>query len=56
MCDQVAAVHLAEGRRSLSHEVAVRGLGIQGATVLGQLLPGLVSVSNRYQPPPQVVS
>ena len=27
-----------------SHDVAVRGLGIRRATVLGQLLPGLVSV------------
>ena len=38
-----------------SHDVAVRGLGIRRATVLGQLLPGLVSVFRPIEAPPQVV-
>jgi uncharacterized protein YgbK (DUF1537 family) len=38
-----------------SHDVAVRGLGIRRATVLGQLLPGLVSVLRPVEALPQVV-
>src|SRR3954469_3956902 len=38
-----------------SHDVAVRGLGIRRATVLGQLLPGLVSVFQPVEAFPQVV-
>jgi uncharacterized protein YgbK (DUF1537 family) len=38
-----------------SHDVAVRGLGIQRATVLGQLLPGLVSVFRPIDAAPEVV-
>jgi uncharacterized protein YgbK (DUF1537 family) len=38
-----------------SHDVAVRGLGIRRATVLGQLLPGLVSVFRPVHALPQVV-
>ncbi len=38
-----------------SHDVAVRGLGIRRATVLGQLLPGLVSVFRPVEALPQVV-
>lgn len=38
-----------------SHDVAVRGLGIRRATVLGQLLPGLVSVFRPIEALPQVV-
>jgi uncharacterized protein YgbK (DUF1537 family) len=38
-----------------SHDVAVRGLGIRRATVLGQLLPGLVSVFQPVEALPQVV-
>jgi uncharacterized protein YgbK (DUF1537 family) len=38
-----------------SHDVAVRGLGIRRATVLGQLLPGLVSVLQPVEALPQVV-
>jgi len=38
-----------------SHDVALRGLGIRRATVLGQLLPGLVSVFRPVQALPQVV-
>jgi uncharacterized protein YgbK (DUF1537 family) len=38
-----------------SHDVAVRGLGIKRATVLGQLLPGLVSVFQPVQALPQIV-
>jgi uncharacterized protein YgbK (DUF1537 family) len=38
-----------------SHDVAVRGLGIRRATVLGQLLPGLVSVFRPVEALPQIV-
>jgi uncharacterized protein YgbK (DUF1537 family) len=38
-----------------SHDVAVRGLGIRRATVLGQLLPGLVSVLRPIDASPEVV-
>jgi uncharacterized protein YgbK (DUF1537 family) len=38
-----------------SHDVAVRGLGIRRATVLGQLLPGLVSVFRPVAADPEVV-
>jgi uncharacterized protein YgbK (DUF1537 family) len=38
-----------------SHDVAVRGLGITRATVLGQLLPGLVSVFRPVEALPQIV-
>jgi uncharacterized protein YgbK (DUF1537 family) len=38
-----------------SHDVAVRGLGIRRATVLGQLLPGLVSVFQPVHALPEVV-
>jgi uncharacterized protein YgbK (DUF1537 family) len=38
-----------------SHDVAVRGLGIRRATVLGQLLPGLVSVFQPVEALPPVV-
>ena len=38
-----------------SHDVAVRGLGIRRATVLGQLLPGLVSVLRPIDAAPEVV-
>lgn len=38
-----------------SHDVAVRGLGIRRATVLGQLLPGLVSVFEPVEARPEVV-
>ena len=38
-----------------SHDVALRGLGIRRATVLGQLLPGLVSVFQPVEALPQVV-
>jgi uncharacterized protein YgbK (DUF1537 family) len=38
-----------------SHDVAVRGLGIRRATVLGQLLPGLVSVFRPVEALPEVV-
>jgi uncharacterized protein YgbK (DUF1537 family) len=38
-----------------SHDVAVRGLGIRRATVLGQLLPGLVSVFQPVEALPEVV-
>jgi uncharacterized protein YgbK (DUF1537 family) len=38
-----------------SHDVAVRGLGIRRATVLGQLLPGLVSVLRPVEALPEVV-
>ena len=38
-----------------SHDVAVRGLGIRRATVLGQLLPGLVSVFRPVEAFPEVV-
>jgi uncharacterized protein YgbK (DUF1537 family) len=38
-----------------SHDVAVRGLGIRRATVLGQLLPGLVSVLRPIDANPEVV-
>ena len=37
------------------HDVAVRGLGIKRATVLGQLLPGLVSVFQPVEALPQIV-
>jgi uncharacterized protein YgbK (DUF1537 family) len=39
-----------------SHDVALRGLGIRRATVLGQLLPGLVSVFRPVQALPRVVA
>jgi uncharacterized protein YgbK (DUF1537 family) len=38
-----------------SHDVAVRGLGIRRAKVLGQLLPGLVSVFEPIEAAPEVV-
>jgi uncharacterized protein YgbK (DUF1537 family) len=38
-----------------SHDVAVRGLGIRRATVLGQLLPGLVSVFQPVEALPQMI-
>jgi uncharacterized protein YgbK (DUF1537 family) len=38
-----------------SHDVAVRGLGIRRATVLGQLLPGQVSVLEPVEADPAVV-
>ena len=38
-----------------SHDVAVRGLGIRRATVLGQLLPGVISVFRPVEALPQVV-
>ena len=38
-----------------SHDVAVRGLGIRRATVLGQLLPGLVSVFRPVEALPEIV-
>ena len=38
-----------------SHDVAVRGLGIRRATVLGQLLPGLVSVFQPVEAAAQVI-
>jgi uncharacterized protein YgbK (DUF1537 family) len=37
-----------------SHDVAVRGLGIRRAEVLGQLLPGLISVLRPIDAPPEV--
>lgn len=38
-----------------SHDVAVRGLGIRRAEVLGQLLPGLVSVLRPVEAAPEAV-
>ncbi|HJU97524.1 MAG TPA: nucleotide-binding domain containing protein, partial [Jiangellaceae bacterium] len=38
-----------------SHDVAVRGLGIRRAKVLGQLLPGLVSVFRPVDAAPEVI-
>jgi uncharacterized protein YgbK (DUF1537 family) len=38
-----------------SHDVAVRGLGIRRAKVLGQLLPGMVSVFRPIDATPEVV-
>jgi len=38
-----------------SHDVAVRGLGIRRATVLGQLFPGLVSVLRPLDAAPEAV-
>jgi uncharacterized protein YgbK (DUF1537 family) len=38
-----------------SHDVAVRGLGIRRAIVLGQLLPGLVSVFQPVEAAPEMV-
>ena len=38
-----------------SHDVAVRGLGIRRATVLGQLLPGLISVFRPIEAAPEAV-
>jgi uncharacterized protein YgbK (DUF1537 family) len=38
-----------------SHDVAVRGLGIRRAKVLGQLLPGMVSVFRPIDAAPEVV-
>ena len=38
-----------------SHDVAVRGLGIRRATVLGQLFPGLVSVFRPVDAAPEAV-
>jgi uncharacterized protein YgbK (DUF1537 family) len=38
-----------------SHDVAVRGLGIRRATVLGQLFPGMVSVFRPLDAAPEVV-
>jgi uncharacterized protein YgbK (DUF1537 family) len=38
-----------------SHDVAVRGLGIRRAKVLGQLLPGLVSVFRPTDAAPEVI-
>jgi uncharacterized protein YgbK (DUF1537 family) len=38
-----------------SHDVAVRGLGIRRARVLGQLFPGLVSVFRPVEAAPEAV-
>ena len=38
-----------------SHDVAVHGLGIRRAAVVGQLLPGQVSVFRPVQAPTEVV-
>jgi uncharacterized protein YgbK (DUF1537 family) len=38
-----------------SHDVAVRGLGMRRATVLGQLLPGMVSVFEPVEAAPEAV-
>ena len=38
-----------------SHDVAVRGLGIRRAEVLGQLLPGMVSVFRPVEAAPEAV-
>jgi len=38
-----------------SHDVAVHGLGIRRAEIVGQLLPGLVSVFRPVQAPTEVV-
>jgi uncharacterized protein YgbK (DUF1537 family) len=38
-----------------SHDVAVHGLGILRAEVVGQMLPGLVSVWRAVEAPPEVV-
>ncbi len=38
-----------------SHDVAVRGLGIRRAEVLGQLFPGTVSVFRPVAAPPEVL-
>ena len=38
-----------------SHDVAVRGLGVRRATVLGQVLPGMVSVLRPLQAPAEVL-
>ena len=38
-----------------SHDVAVRGLGIRRARVLGQLMPGQVSVFEPVEAPPEVM-
>ena len=38
-----------------SHDVAVRGLGIRRAEVLGQLLPGMVSVFQPVEAAPEAV-
>ena len=38
-----------------SHDVAVRGLGIRRATVVGQLFPGLVSVFRPVKAAPEVI-
>jgi len=38
-----------------SHDVAVRGLGIRRAEVIGQLLPGMVSVFRPVEAAPEAV-
>jgi uncharacterized protein YgbK (DUF1537 family) len=38
-----------------SHDVAVRGLGIRRAEVIGQLLPGMVSVFRPIEAAPEAV-
>ena len=38
-----------------SHDVAVRGLGIRRAEVLGQLFPGMVSVFRPIEAAPEAV-
>ncbi|HEX2809966.1 MAG TPA: nucleotide-binding domain containing protein, partial [Kineosporiaceae bacterium] len=38
-----------------SHDVAVRGLGIRRATVVGQIFPGLVSVFRPVEAAPEVI-
>jgi uncharacterized protein YgbK (DUF1537 family) len=38
-----------------SHDVAVRGLGIRRATVLGQVLPGIISVFQPIEAAPEMV-
>ena len=38
-----------------SHDVAVRGLGIRRAIVLGQLLPGIISVFQPVEAAPEIV-
>ena len=46
---------VAKGGIITSHDVAVRGLGIRRATVLGQLFPGLVSVFRPLDAAPEAV-
>jgi uncharacterized protein YgbK (DUF1537 family) len=39
-----------------SHDVAVRGLGIRRAEVVGQLLPGMISMFRPIEAAPEAVS